>query len=243
MKTVFINGSPKKKAGASDYLVCAQKFFVKSKKVVEKLRSRADHARILEQLKDADAVVFSLPLYFDGIPSHILAFFEEMEAFCKENNLSLKVYAISNGGFIEGKQNRCVLEIIENFCVRAGCTYGGGLGVGGGVMLHVMRLVFRLQIIILLARMLYGGFFQFDFMPLSALDSFLRSAVIIFLLNIGVYIFTFLMARSINKGKTTKNRYTRIMIPSFIFIPIAATFFFVFSLIKGGIFKGWLKRK
>lgn len=243
MKTVFINGSPKKKAGASDYLLSVQKFFVRSKKVHEKLRSKGDHARILEQLKDADAVVFSLPLYFDGVPSHVLSFLEEMEAFCKENNVSLKVYAISNGGFIEGKQNRGVLEVIENFCVRSGNIWGGGLGVGGGVMLHVMRLVFRLQIIILLARMIYGGFFEFDFMPLSALDSFIRSTLIIFLLNIGVFLFTFIMARAINRGKTTKNRYTRIMIPSFIFIPIAATFFFVFSVIKGGIFKGWLKRK
>lgn len=243
MKTVFINGSPKKKAGASDYLICTQKFFVKSKKVVEKLRSRADHARILEALRDADALVFSLPLYFDGIPSHVLSFLEELEKFCCENNISLKIYTISNGGFIEGKQNRCVLEIMENFCIRSGNVWGGGLGVGGGVMLHVMRLVFRLQIVIFLARILYSGFFEFDFMPLDGLDSFIRSTLVILLLNIGVLIYTYIMGKAINKGQSTKNRYTRIMIPSFIFIPIAATFFFVFSVIKGGIFKGWLKRK
>ena len=243
MKTVFINGSPKKREGASDYLVSVQKTFVKSKKVVEKLRSKADHTRILEQIKDADNVVFSVPLYFDGIPSHVLAFLEEMEKFCKENNLSLKIYAISNGGFIEGKQNRGVLEIFENFSRRSGCLWGGGIGVGGGVMLHVMRMVFRLQVVIFLIKILYSGFFKFDFMPLDSLDSFIRSSVVIFFLNIGVFICSYIMGKAISKGKTLENRYTRIMIPSFIFIPIAATFFFVFSVIKGGIFKGWLKRK
>ena len=243
MKTVFINGSPKKRAGASDYLLCVQKAFVKSKKVMEKLRSKADHARILEQIKDADTVVFSVPLYFDGIPSHVLSFLEELEGFCKENNLSLKIYAISNGGFIEGKQNKGVLQVFENFCARSGNVWGGGLGVGGGVMLHVMRMVFRLQVIIFLIKILYSGFFKFDFMPLDSLDIFIRSSLVIFLLNIGVFICAYIMGRAINKGKTSKNRYTRIMIPSFIFIPIAATFFFVFSVIKGGIFRGWLKRK
>ena len=243
MKTVFINGSSKKKAGASAYLLQVQKLFVRSKKVKENLRGREDHARILENLKDADAVVFSLPLYFDGIPSHVLEFLEKLQEFCNENSLSLKVYAISNGGFIEGKQNQATLNVFENFCARSGNEWCGGLGVGGGVMLHVMRLVFRLQIFILLARILFNGFFYTNWLPQKALFSFARSTLVIFFFNVGVFLFTYLMGIAINRGKSIKNRYTRIMIPSFIFIPIAAIFFFVFSVIKGGIFKGWLKRK
>ena len=114
MKTVFINGSSKKKAGASAYLLQVQKLFVRSKKVKENLRGREDHARILENLKDADAVVFSLPLYFDGIPSHVLEFLEKLQEFCNENSLSLKVYAISNGGFIEGKP--CTHSSYSAYC-------------------------------------------------------------------------------------------------------------------------------
>ncbi len=243
MTTVFINASPKKRAGASDYLIRVQRLFVRSKKIKEKLRSVADHERILEKLKSADAVVFSLPLYVDGIPSHVLAFMEIMESFCKENNISLRVYAISNGGFIEGKQSKCVLDVFENFCVRSGNEWGGGLGVGGGVMLHVMRLVFRLQAIILAIRILFSGFAHSVWLPKDAIDSFLRSSLVIFLFNIGVLLFAILLGKAINRGKRIKNRFTRIMIPSFIFIPIAATFFFVFSVIKGGIFKGWLRKK
>ena len=102
MTTVFINASPKKKLGASEYLLKVQRLFVRAKKIKEKLMTKADHSRILEKLKDADSVVFSLPLYVDGIPSHVLEFMEKMELFCKEHGISLKVYAISNGGFIEG---------------------------------------------------------------------------------------------------------------------------------------------
>ena len=63
MKTVFINCSPKKRFCASAYFLFLQRLFVSGQKVSEKLRTPGDHARILEQLRDAQAVVFSLPLY------------------------------------------------------------------------------------------------------------------------------------------------------------------------------------
>ena len=77
MKTVFINGSPKKKFSASAYFISVQSFFVKGKKVKEVLRNKADHDRILNTLEDGDAVVFCLPLYVDSLPSHVLAFLKE----------------------------------------------------------------------------------------------------------------------------------------------------------------------
>lgn len=57
MKTVLINCSPKKRFCASAYFLGLQRLFVGGTKVTEKLRTPADHARILERLKDADAVV------------------------------------------------------------------------------------------------------------------------------------------------------------------------------------------
>ena len=102
MKTVFINCSPRKRFCASAYFLFLQKLFVGGEKVTEKLRSPADHARILEQFRDAQAVVFGLPLYVDGVPSHVLRFLEELEIFCRENDLKLRVYCVANNGFIEG---------------------------------------------------------------------------------------------------------------------------------------------
>ena len=56
MKTVFINCSPKKRFCASAYFLTLQRLFVGGQKVSEKLRTQADHARILNELRDAQAV-------------------------------------------------------------------------------------------------------------------------------------------------------------------------------------------
>ena len=120
MKTVFVNCSPKKRFCASAYFISLQRLFVRGQKVTERLRTPADHARVLEQLQDAQAVVFCLPLYVDGVPSHVLGFLQKMEAYCKEGNLHLNVYCIANNGFIEGRQNEPLMQVFENFCTRAG---------------------------------------------------------------------------------------------------------------------------
>ena len=53
MKTVFINCSPKKRFCASAYFLFLQRAFVGGEKITEKLRTPADHKRILAQLKGA----------------------------------------------------------------------------------------------------------------------------------------------------------------------------------------------
>ena len=93
MKMVFINGSPKKKFSASAYFLGVQKFFVVGEKVSVNLRSKADYDSILDTLKDADAVVFCLPLYVDCVPSHVLSFLKVMEKCCQKDlgkNIILK---------------------------------------------------------------------------------------------------------------------------------------------------------
>lgn len=91
MKTVFINCSPKKRLSASSYFLFLQRLFTRGTKVTQTLRTKADHARILQELSGAQTVVFCLPLYVDGIPSHVLSFLTEMESFCREKGLSLNV--------------------------------------------------------------------------------------------------------------------------------------------------------
>ena len=90
-----------------------------------------------------------MPLYVDGVPSHVLRFMEEMETFCRENGLKFRVYCIANNGFIEGKQNEPLMQVFEHFCTRAGLVWGGGVGIGGGVMLNVIRILFFVDIVLL----------------------------------------------------------------------------------------------
>ena len=243
MKTVLINCSPKKRFCASAYFLGLQQVFVGGRQVREKLRTPADHDRILEQLRDADAVVFCLPLYVDGIPSHVLRFLERMEVFCRENGLRLGVYCIANNGFIEGRQNEPLMQAFEHFCARAGLTWGGGVGIGGGVMLNVYRIVYLVQIALLLVRMGTHAAQEGSLFAPGALQTFGQNTAIILFLNLGVLFYLIRQGHHIRRGTCGGKKYTRIMIPSFIFILFADIFFVIASLFEGGLFRGWLAKK
>ena len=243
MKTVFINCSPKKRFCASQYFLFLQRMFTSGKKVSEKLRNQADHARILDQLKDAQTVVFCLPLYVDGVPSHVLRFMEEMETLCRQNDIHLNVYCIANNGFIEGRQNEPLMQIFENFCGRAGLTWCGGVGIGGGVMLNVTRIVFEIQIVLLAVNTVLSVIQTGVLFPKDLWISFGENALCLLYFNLGALFYFALMGRAIRKGAYFGKKYTRILIPSFIFIVFADIFFIIFSLFGGGIFRGWLAKK
>lgn len=243
MKTVLINCSPKKRFCASAYFAFLQRLFVGGKKVTEKLRSPADHTRILEQLKDAQAVVLCLPLYVDGLPSHVLRFLVDMERFCKENDLRLSLYCVANNGFIEGKQNEPLMQSLEHFCRRAGLTWGGGVGIGGGVMLNVTRILFIVDIALLLLNTVLSVINTGNFFPKGAWISFGENAALLLYFNLGVLYYLARMGRFIRKGGFSGKKYTRILIPSFVFILFADVFFIIISLFEGGLFRGWLAKK
>ena len=243
MKTVFINCSPKKRFCASSYFIFLQRLFTGGKTVTEKLRTPADHDRILEQLRDAQTVVFGVPLYVDSIPSHVFRFMEKMEAFCTENSLNLNVYCIANNGFIEGKQNEPLMQAFECFCSRARLNWGGGVGIGGGVMLNVTRILFIVDIALLAVNTVLSVANTGNLFPKEAWISFGENAALLLYFNLGVLFYLARMGRHIRKGTDSGKKYTRILIPSFIFILFADIFFIIISLFEGGIFRGWLSKK
>ncbi len=243
MKTVYINCSPKKKFSASSYFLFLQKLFVRGKKVSETLRGPADHGRILEDIKDADAVVFGLPLYVDSVPSHVLRFMKEMECFCKEENIHPCVYCIANNGFIEGSQNEPLMQCFENFCSRSGLPFGGGVGIGGGVMLNVTRILFIVDIVLLVLNTVLSIVNTGAFFSKEAWISFGENAALLLYFNLGVLYYLGRMGSHISKGGCAGKKYTRILIPSFVFILFADVFFIIASVFEGGIFRGWLAKK
>ena len=243
MKTVFINCSPKKRFCASAYFLFLQRAFVGGEKITEKLRTPADHKRILAQLKGADAVVFGVPLYVDGVPSHVLRFLEEMEDFCRQNDLHPGVYCVANNGFIEGRQNEPLMQNFEHFCRRAGLNWGGGVGVGGGVMLNVTRILFFVDVALLLLNIGLSLAHSGGFFPKGPWISFLENAALLLYFNLGVLFYLARMGAAIGRGAAFGKKYTRILIPSFVFIVFADIFFLIISLFNGGLFRGWLAKK
>ena len=243
MKTVFIDCSPKKRLSASGFIMGLTRLFVMGKKKNEKLRTPSDHDRILNEILDADNVVFSMPLYVDGVPSHLLPFLKKMEEFCLEQHKDLNVYVIANNGFIEGKQNEPLMQIMENFCDRSSITWCGGLGIGGGVMMNVMRILLVVFLGIALLRTVMSIINEGIFFPIRPWIVYGKQILEVLALGCGIITFDIWLAICINKNKGYGKHYTRIMLPSFVFIICADIFFTIISVFQGGIFRGWFSKK
>ncbi len=239
-KTVLINCSPKKRLSVSGFIMKCAGLMIRGEKEYLHLRTPADRQQILNALADADRVVFALPLYVDGVPSHVLPFLKETEAYCKARSLSLKVYVIANNGFIEGRQNEPLMQVMENFCVRAGLEWCGGIGIGGGVMLNVERIMIPVMFGLMLLNLLLRGLQGEDL--LEPVLSFGTTIGTFLLLCCGIIPYTVRLASHINRGSDAGKRYTRIMLPSFVFILFADLFFAIVSVFQGGIFRGWFSR-
>ena len=238
-KTVLINCSPKRKLSVSGFLMRCAGLLIRGKKEYFHLRTPADRQAILRALETAGKVVFVTPLYVDSVPSHMLPFMREMEAFCRENGLRLKVYVIANNGFIEGKQNEPLMQVVENFCARSGLEWCGGIGIGGGVMLNVERIMITVMFGLMLLEVLFSAVRGEN--VLDPVLSFGRSLLGLVVLACGIIAFGIRLAVHINKGTDAGKKYTRIMLPSFVFIIFADIFFVIISVLQGGIFRGWLK--
>lgn len=243
MKTVFIDCSPKKRLSASGFIMGFTSVFVRGIKKKKKLRTIADHEGILDEFSDADTVVFSMPLYVDGVPSHLLPFLKKMESFCHDHNKDINVYVIANNGFIEGKQNEPLMQIMENFCERSGIKWCGGLGIGGGVMMNVMRILLVIFLGIALLRTLLSGINERTFFQAWPWVIYGKQILEVLVLGCGIIVFDIWLAICINRKKEYGKHYTRIMLPSFVFIICADVFFTLISVFQGGIFKGWFAKK
>lgn len=139
MKLALINGSPKSHGSASGALLTDLRSYVKEKTEVTEigLHKSVISEKVLEQLKNAQVWVISCPLYVDGIPSHLLSCLIQLEnAFDKDH--TIHVYGIVNCGFYEGIQAEYALELLQNWCIKAGLVWSGGIGVGGGGGLNQM---------------------------------------------------------------------------------------------------------
>lgn len=141
MKIALINGSPKVNISASETILRSlKKLFAESDIVLEfKLRTPKLSNRKIEEISKCNVLVFAFPLYVDEIPSHLIDCLYQIETYLKTNaDHDIKVYALVNCGFYEGKQNLIALEMMENWCKKAGVSWKQGIGIGGGGLLPGM---------------------------------------------------------------------------------------------------------
>ena len=232
MKVLILNASPKRRGGASKFFsMLLRPFLLGCQVKALPLREPGDYNAALEAFDWAETVVLSAPLYVDGAPSHVLPFLERAETICREKNLDFKLYALSNNGFVEGRQNEPHLRLYEGWCRRAGVIWGGGLGIGGGVMLNWLCMLFPLFAFlhtVEVVTMAQSG----TLTPLSALDCCSGTLIDLFFCT-GLIWGLALMGRRVRKGICGVNRYTRVLVPSFLFLIGADIFMLLSALFRG----------
>ena len=92
---------------------------------------------IIEELAKMDVWIFAYPLYVDGIPGHLLSCLIQLEE-AQLQNLGIHIYGIVNCGFYEGMQAEFALKLLQNWCLKTGFIWSGGIGIGGGGGLAMM---------------------------------------------------------------------------------------------------------
>lgn len=242
MELLILNASPKKKGGASRFFSRLFRLFLPTvRKKAVSLSNRQDFQPVLELLPDMDAVCLFVPLYVDGLPSHVVEFLIQAEEYCKKHSCQFRLYALSNNGFVEGKQSRPALHMLQAWCERAGITWGGGIGVGGGVMLQVLGIVYPILIGIALIQIVLS-LFGTGTAPRELWQSLAIQIFTWLFLNIGVLFCMARLSSAIRGKRVLADQFTRVMIPSFLFIPVADLFMILSSLFQGRFLFALLKR-
>lgn len=139
MKIALINGSPKVNNSASGTLLEDLKQYIGEKaEVVDfEFHTATISKDVIEELAKTDAWVFAYPLYVDGIPGHLLSCLIQLEE-ARLQNPQIRIYGIVNCGFYEGIQAEFALKLLQNWSLKAGFIWSGGVGVGGGGGLAMM---------------------------------------------------------------------------------------------------------
>ena len=245
MSILLLNASPKRITSASQYFLDLLHIqLIGNKTSMLKLSGPKVYTEVFSRFTDIDALVIAMPVYVDGVPSHVLRFLEEAEQFLKENKCNFKMYVISNCGFYEGRQCRHLLNIMHTFCKTAGVTWGGGLGIGAGEMLSVLRLTpFIFTFLSLFIAVPIILFTEGSFLGIGISTGV--SLTVFFILNLRLFYSINKLQKAIRHGKIISNFYTGLTLcPRFIFIIFAHMYMIVRAMFNGvGFWEMYKKTK
>ena len=139
MKACLINGSPKHKDSASGLFLEALEQKLGDEFEYDRIATASiDMQDLLDSVRGSDVIVIAFPLYIDGLPSHLLRLLHSAEPKIAEIAPNAKLYGIALNGFYEGRQNQTALDMLRNFCERAGLSWGQGAGIGASPMVHAI---------------------------------------------------------------------------------------------------------
>jgi hypothetical protein len=133
---VVINGSPKIENSVSGMLINQIESILGIKATVYhaiKLIHQEGISDALSTILKAEKLLIVFPVYVDSLPAPLVKLLTmiEQEAVNTSGKLPA-VYAVCNCGFYESEHTRLALNIIQNFAIRSGLSWGYGIGVGSG---------------------------------------------------------------------------------------------------------------
>lgn len=134
-KIALINGSPKGERSASRVLLDFVGQGLEQKQYELEhftLNTPSIDPTISEAIAESSILLIAFPLYVDGVPSHMLRWLLELERVYRDRKAKPLVYAIVNCGFYEAEQTIVALQILRNWCAKAGLTWAQGMGIGAG---------------------------------------------------------------------------------------------------------------
>lgn len=147
-KICFVNGSPRlKKATSLIFLQDLAAYFENDKYQkcfisISLKRNNPYSIKILNEMANSQAIIFSFPLYAYTLPA---AFTKLIEDYYNYINIEItgkkrtKIYAIVNSGFPLPFVNNEALRVMKLFCKRAGLYWRFGVSIGGGMVVAMMR--------------------------------------------------------------------------------------------------------
>ena len=143
---ILVNGSPKLQVewSASEQLLHLQESAMKSPEIeirrihVRSSLKQGETREDFEAMLNADAIIFSFPLYIFCLPGVLIRYLQDFHEYWKEQQgfrKKVRISAVVNCGFPEAFINEEAIRVIKSFCRQTGASFHQGIMLGGGGML------------------------------------------------------------------------------------------------------------
>jgi multimeric flavodoxin WrbA len=100
---------------------------------------------VLQDMADAEALIFSFPLYAYSTPAALTRFLEELSLHLHRHATAAqparvaRVYALVNSGNADPRVNTEALRVMRLFCRKAGLSWRFGAAIAGGMVVAMTR--------------------------------------------------------------------------------------------------------
>lgn len=128
-KVLILNGSPRApKSNSKRYAEIFMRY--SSNEVTYQNITRKNHLELCATLDGYSDLLLVFPLYADALPVGVLEFLKVLEANPPQHRPVISI--LINCGFLEYKQNKVAMQMMELFCRRNGYRLGAQLMLGSG---------------------------------------------------------------------------------------------------------------